>query len=96
MRDALEAAFAFDERQFAQPVTGGEIMALIHDEAGVVAVDLDELHVVDDDGNPVDDVLSMVLTAETARWNSTATAILPAELLLVNPSGITLSELTTE
>ena len=96
VRAAIETAFAFSQRTFAQPVTAAEMVQLIHGEEGVIAVDLDELHVIDDNGNPVGDLLSGVLTAQTARWNSTATAILPAELLMVNPPGITLSKMKTE
>ncbi len=96
VRDAIETAFAFSQRAFAQPVTAAEMVHLIHSEEGVIAVDLDELHLVDDNGDPVGDLLSSVLTAQTARWNSTATAILPAELLMVNPPGITLSKMKTE
>jgi predicted phage baseplate assembly protein len=94
VRGAIQTAFAFDRRGFGQPATAAEIMDLIHDRRGVVAVDIDELHVVDESGNPVGDPLATVLTAETARWNVGETAILPAELLIVNPAGITLSEIT--
>ncbi|HBX71032.1 MAG TPA: putative baseplate assembly protein, partial [Chloroflexi bacterium] len=90
---ALKNAFAFEKRNFAQPVTAAEIMDLIHNQKGLIAVDLDELHIVDEDGNPVGDLLSSVLSAETARWNTTETEILPAELLIVNPAGITLTKM---
>ncbi len=93
VRAAIENAFAFEKRSFAQPVTAAEIIDLIHDQKGIIAVDLDELHLVDEDGNPVGDLLSSVLSAETARWNTTETEILPAELLIVNPGGITLSKM---
>jgi predicted phage baseplate assembly protein len=93
VQKAIKTAFAFNKRGFSQPVTAAEVIDLIHDQRGVVAVDLDELYVVDEDGNPVGEVLSTVLTAETARWNASETAILPAELLIVNPGGIKLSEM---
>lgn len=90
---AIKTAFAFEKRTFAQPVTAAEIIDLIHDQRGILAVDLDELHLVDEDGNPVGELLSTVLTAETARWNTSETEILPAELLIVNPGGIKLSQM---
>jgi hypothetical protein len=93
VEQAIKAAFAFAKRGFGQPVTAAEIIDLIHDQRGVIAVDLDELHMVDEDGNPVGELLSTVLTVETARWNSSQTAILPSELLIVNPGGIKLSEI---
>lgn len=93
VQKAIKTTFAFEKRNFAQPVTAAEIIDLIHDQKGIIAVDLDELHLVDEDGNPVGELLSSVLSAETARWNTAETAILPAELLIVNPGGIELSKM---
>lgn len=92
VRQAIQAAFAFEARNFAQPVTSAELIHLIHAQKGVLAVDIDELYLVDDSGNPVGDTLLTVLSAETARWNTAQTMILPAELLIVNPGGIKLTK----
>jgi len=96
VQEAIQNAFAFEVRSFAQPVTAAEIIDLIHNQKGLIAVDIDELYLVDDDGNPVGDLLSPVLQAEIARWNTAETEILPAELLIVNPVGITLLKMNTE
>ena len=72
---ALADAFCFDKREFAQPVTPAEIISVIHQVEGVVAVDLD--------------TPSAVLAAEIARWKGGE--ILPAQLLTINTSGINLT-----
>jgi predicted phage baseplate assembly protein len=41
---ALRAAFSFDARSFGQPVTLSEVVAVIQNVAGVVAVDVNRLH----------------------------------------------------
>ena len=38
---ALRSAFSFEERDFTQPVMRSEIIAVLHEVAGVIAVDLD-------------------------------------------------------
>jgi hypothetical protein len=93
VRKAIENSFTFGQRRFAQAVTAAEILNLIHEQDRVIAIDLDELHVVNEDGSPVGKPLATVLTAETTRWNSAVNEILPAELLLVNPPGINLFKL---
>ena len=92
---ALRTAFAFSRRTFGQAVTAGEVIAAIQETPGVVAVDLDRLYrdLVDAPAK------ASRLSAATARWSGPAGAgpltILPAELLLINPSGIMLTEMTT-
>ena len=44
VRQALLERFAFDAREFGQPVALSEIMAAIQAVPGVVAVDVDALH----------------------------------------------------
>jgi predicted phage baseplate assembly protein len=75
IEEVLKEAFSFDKRDFAQPVTPAEIVAVIHQIKGVVSVDLD---------NP-----TSILTAAIARWQNNN--ILPAQLLTINPSTIDLS-----
>jgi predicted phage baseplate assembly protein len=43
LESALQAAFAFTERAFGQPVTAAEVLEVMHGVAGVIAIDLDEL-----------------------------------------------------
>lgn len=91
--------FSFAARAFGQPVTSAEVMNIIHEVAGVTAVDLDKLYQVDESGQPIEPLLSSVLSAQRARPNPTPTSenpvrFLPAELLLINLAGITLVEMT--
>ena len=44
---AVRSAFSYDARQFGQPVAESEVVATVQAVAGVVAVDLNELHRVD-------------------------------------------------
>jgi hypothetical protein len=104
MEAVLRAAFAFAERDFGQPVTAAEIMAILHGVAGVIAVDLDELaYVVAPKSAATRKTLGVVKATGQAR-NVTADALLPAhtarvvgekiqpaELLLLDAAGIDLS-----
>jgi Baseplate J-like protein len=86
VRSALLEAFSFDARSFGQPVTAAEVVTAIQAVPGVVAVDLDLLA-------PVGDSLAApaaILPAATARWEDGVIA--PAELLLLNSAGLTLTE----
>lgn len=110
VQDALAEAFSFDAREFGQSVTAAEIVALIQGVAGVVAVDLNSLAVLESGYDP-DEIepdaepypmaesvaeasLSAVLTASRARWNGRT--IDPAEILLLDPSplGVVLEEMS--
>ena len=86
--DCLVAAFSFEERAFGQAVTASEILALMQQVEGVVAVDLEKL-----DGN--DPFIAPRLIARIARWEEIPTReIKAAQLLLLDPEGVTLNELT--
>lgn len=84
---ALLDAFSFDTRGFGQQVTAAEVIATIQNVAGVVAVDLDLL-----DFAPDGAARQEVLPAASARRQGGE--ILKAELLLLNPAGIELEEMT--
>ena len=87
---ALAAAFAFDQRAFAQPVTAAEIIATAQGVAGVIATDLEKLYRDDDPTGPFQAAPATILPAAyAARQNGT---ILPAELLLLNPVGLSVTE----
>ena len=74
IEDVLTKAFSFGKRAFAQPVAPTEIISVIHQVEGVVAVDLD--------------APSSILTAGIACWKDSKA--LPAQLLTINTSGINL------
>jgi predicted phage baseplate assembly protein len=85
---ALQSAFAFEQRAFGQAVTAAEVTTVIQGAPGVTAVDLDQLYRVD---KPEPD-FSQALFAERVRWEVNQAEPLLAELLLLNPAGVTLEE----
>lgn len=89
VRAALLDAFCFATRGFGQRVTAAEVVTVMHGVKGVIAVDLDALHLVTDaTSSPT---LASGLDARPARWQDGDIAL--AELLLVNPAGIELTEM---
>ena len=98
VKGALEAAlleaFGFKARGFGEPVTAAEILRVMHGVAGVVAVDLDELYRTAPGSGASGPLFNAVLDSRAARWDRTLQQILPAQLLLVHPLGIELSEMT--
>jgi predicted phage baseplate assembly protein len=96
VEERLRTAFSFEARTFGQSVTGAEVITLVQQLAGVLAVDLESLIAYEDDGTvsgaPSAPESGAVL-ARRARWNPDAKTLEPAELLLVNPVGIVLSEM---
>ncbi|MDB6158429.1 MAG: hypothetical protein JWO04_2135 [Gammaproteobacteria bacterium] len=90
---ALLTAFGFDARGLGQSVTAAEIVALIHTVPGVVAVDITELLPYTGDPPPANTALDAV-PAFGARYDATSATALPADLLLINPAGFTLTEMT--
>jgi predicted phage baseplate assembly protein len=98
IESALLEEFSFTKRAFGQPVTMAEVLSVIHAVEGVVAVDVEKLYALGETGLPVGVPLSTVLPARRARPNPAPTAarpqrFLPAEILLINESGITLTEM---
>jgi hypothetical protein len=97
VKSALTAAFAFERRRFGQPVTAAEVVMAIHGVAGVVAADLDQLYRYREDEAPPDpaaEIAPELLEAASVRWHEADKTFQPAELLLINPAGITLTEMT--
>lgn len=94
---AILERFSFAMRAFGQPVTSAEVVTVVQGVEGVVAVDLIDLHVVVE-GVTVSTVAADVLPAHRARLADplpgVPPAVLLAELLLVNPAGITLERMT--
>jgi hypothetical protein len=90
----LRAVFAYEARDFGQPVTAAEVVKLIHEVDGVVAVDLDVLAPYSEEAAVVPDPAdTLAVAAHPARWNSETRGIDPAELLLINPVGIRIEEM---
>lgn len=79
---ALRDAFSFEARAFGQGVTTADVLATMQAVDGVVAVDLERL-----DGH--DPFQHPRLAARSARWEDGA--VEPAELLTIDPGGITLT-----
>jgi hypothetical protein len=84
---ALVDAFSFERRAFGQAVTKSETMAIIQSVKGVVAVDLDELHM---SSEPAPGVPHNRLPVNMFEWEVDLAK--PAKLLTLNPQGITLLE----
>ena len=87
---ALTAAFSFDQRDFAQPVTSAEIIAAIQSVPGVIASDLTVLYRDDDPPGPGQITPPAILPASYATLQNGT--IVPAELLLLNPVGFSVTE----
>jgi hypothetical protein len=90
VRSALVDAFSFATREFGQPVTASEVTLVAQEVEGVVAVDLDALYATDDPATA--GTLQELLTALVARWEGDAMA--PAQLLLIDPGSISITEMT--
>lgn len=89
---ALKNAFSFQARSFGQAVTAAEVTSVIQSVPGVIASELNALFTVT---RPIFFRLffgtASMLTASTARFSGGK--IFPAQLLLINPAGITLQEM---
>jgi hypothetical protein len=90
---ALTSAFSFANRAFAQSVSAAEILELIQTVPGVIAVDLNQLYLTGDPNGPSQTEGAPFLPALPARFESGA--IQPAQLLLLNPLAVTLTEMTS-
>jgi hypothetical protein len=90
---ALAGAFSFANRAFAQAVTAAEIITLIQAVPGVIAVYLTQLYQTSDPTGAAKTEPSPFLTALPARWEGGT--ILPAQLLLLNPLGVNLTEVAS-
>ena len=95
--DALQAAFAFDRRELGQSVTAAEIIQVIHGVPGVIATDLTSFYQfsTDPDATPPPTPAD-ILPAERTRWEDPRhpVNVLPAQLMIINPLGITVEEMT--
>src|SRR5262249_26518311 len=96
-RAAVLAAFSFHRRSFGQPVTAAEVIQVIEAVPGVVATYLKSLYQSAAEtpiqpGQNVEPPLDPVLFVQQAPLEGSKIA--PAELLLVTPAGVTITERT--
>jgi predicted phage baseplate assembly protein len=97
---ALKDAFSFEKRTFGQPVTTADIVSVIQKVPGIVAIDLDQLYRYQDNvpiPEPHEQIIpdSGILDSDKPQWDEENKNIQQAELLLINPVGITLEEITS-
>ncbi len=76
-KSALADEFAFDRREFGQPVAAAEVISLIQSIPGVFAVELEQLY---EHGQAAE--RSPLLEAQGARWDGDE--LRPAEMLVIN------------
>lgn len=86
----VQKAFGFGARDLGQSVTAAELLALLHQVPGVVAVDLDVLQ-------PYGEVAATAVAAQSVpafggRWDGAARRMQPAEMLLLQPTALQLKE----
>jgi predicted phage baseplate assembly protein len=97
----LKRNFSFENREFGQFVTAAEVLSVMQSADGVVAIDLEQLYRDDEqtktarstDSNSAVDKnnASIILQASRASIDINGTTV-SAELLLLNPSDISLEE----
>lgn len=84
INQALLSAYSFDKQDFLQNVTAGQVIDVIRSVEGVVAVDLEYLY-FSTEANPM---LEVTLAASPASIGTNGPK--PAQLLTINPEGITI------
>jgi len=97
---SLKDAFSFEKRTFGQPVTTADIVSVIQNVPGVAATDLDQFYRYQDSvpiPEPHEQIIpdSGILDSDKPQWDEENKNIRQAELLLINPVGITLEEITS-
>lgn len=78
IKETLQNEFSFESMQFGQPVTHSKVMSVIQGVEGVVAVDMDYLYIYGEEST-----LNNIIAASTED----------GELLILNPDGVTLTEM---
>jgi predicted phage baseplate assembly protein len=87
-QQALLDAFGPARRAFGQGVAASEVTTVLQNVPGVVAVDLRELH---RESGEASAGLASFLPAAVASWDWQRGAVVPAELLIVDPAAIALT-----
>ncbi|MGC9419100.1 MAG: putative baseplate assembly protein [Rhodovulum sp.] len=80
---ALRAAYAFDRRDFAQPIALSDVAAMAHGVPGVVAVDIDRLY--RETGPQTEPTDHMLLQSRPGRTGEDG-GLLAAEILTLSPA----------
>lgn len=88
VKTLLTERYSFKNRSLGGPVTVSELVSVIHQEDGVEGVTLTDLN-----GN--DPVTHPMIPASDARWDEDLKIVIPAELLIIDPNGIQLTEGTS-
>lgn len=88
---ALAEALSFERRAFGQPVTAAEIIGVMHQVEGVVAVDLDHVKVAGGDLKRRRRRIRSGSVLPALRARRVDGALLPAQLLLLDPSRVALT-----
>jgi predicted phage baseplate assembly protein len=92
VESALKAAFAFERRGFSQPVTVAEVITTIQQVEGVIAVDLNQLYQYEEGEPPPppeeERIVDPLVPVEVRSRDDLA------QLLLINPVGIRIEEMT--
>jgi predicted phage baseplate assembly protein len=86
---ALAEAFSFSKRDFGQAVSAAEVITTAQAVAGVQAVSLSKLFLVEAAGNAGNP--PPFLSAAGARWSGTEAQ--PAELILIDPHSMAVTEM---
>jgi hypothetical protein len=84
IESALRSTFCFAARAFGQPVTLGEVIAVMQNLPGVVAIDINKLYRSDQA-----EVLKSFLPSQSPQAGDDAN-VLPAELLTLDPAPLEL------
>jgi hypothetical protein len=105
VRNEILNNFSFEKRQFGQPVSLSEIVTVIQNKDGVIAVDVDELFIDETNEDTPAELLAQSEVEQQATeqnkfkkylpsslpfYDNKLRKIRPAELLVVNPNGINL------
>jgi hypothetical protein len=89
---AIRAAYAFDNRDFAQPVALSDVAATAHGVPGVLAVDIDRLY---RETGPQSDVTDHMLLESRIGRTGAAGALLAAEILTLSDASFDMLEVMT-
>jgi predicted phage baseplate assembly protein len=82
VQERVRTAFAFERREFGQPIAFSELIAVLQQEPGVEAVNLAQFHRSDEEPTVPPPALLAAAPAQTG----TGGGMLGAELLLLDPS----------
>jgi predicted phage baseplate assembly protein len=89
-RSALAERFGFDARALGHPVVSSQIVAVLHDVPGVVAVDVNALYRLSPDGASPSPTRAETLVADAPHPGERGAPAAGAELLTIDPHGIDL------